>query len=450
MPTKISWKLTLSFLVVISLSLLIFYLHLTPVSIVLLLSLIGLIIFLLSRYLTQSLERMVLVSEKIAKGDFTQRIVASSTDELGALGRAINEMVQNLQEQFSQIEHEKNQLMTILDGMVEGVLVTNKNQEILLINPAFHLLLNLEENCVGRTVLECTRNQYIHNAIEMMLQNGRPYEEEISVMTDQGETYFILHTAPLRNEKEIMGSISVFYDVTRLRKLENMRREFVANVSHELKTPLTNIRGYAETLLQGALQDTEAAHRFTKKIENNALQLQNLVEDILKLSEIESGRLELNLIPTSLKTFIQNLYNDYEELLKAKGIYFKTEIKEPLAIPVDLSALKHILGNLIDNAIKYTPPEGTITLSAVEEGSFCKITVADTGTGISERDLPHVFERFYRADKARSRQMGSTGLGLAIVKHLVQAHKGEVGVMSELSKGSRFFFTLPLKNGDKL
>lgn len=444
MPTKIFWKLIVSFLVVISLSLLIFFLYLKPVSVFLLLGSAGLIVFFLSRYLTQSLGKMTRVSQKIAKGDFTQRIMVRSTDELGALGNAINEMAQNLQKQFAQTEHEKNRLMTVLDSMVEGVLVTNKDQEILLINPAFHLLLNLGENFMGRTVLECTRNKSIHDAIETMLQNGRPHEEEISVITDQEETYFILHTAPLRSEKNIIGSISVFYDVTRLRKLENMRREFVANVSHELKTPLTNIRGYAETLLQGALQDANAAHRFTQKIENNALQLQNLVEDILKLSEIESGRLELNLVPTSLRSFIQSLQSDYEELLTTKGIHLKNEVEESLIVPVDVSALKHILANLIDNAIKYTSTGGTIVITSMEGGNFCKLVVSDTGTGIHEKDLPHVFERFYRADKARSREMGGTGLGLAIVKHLVQTHGGEVNATSQLGKGSQFSFTLPL------
>lgn len=229
-------------------------------------------------------------------------------------------------------------------------------------------------------------------------------------------------------------------------KLEQMRREFVANVSHELKTPLTCIRGYAETLKEGALDDPKAARRFIDKIESNANQLQNLVEDLLKLSEIESGRMEMSPENLSLGVIVSEVMESFQGLIQAKDLQCLNRIPGDLRIYVDAKAMSQILRNLLDNAIKYTPEGGVITLEAEAYGSFCRMMVRDTGIGILEQDLSRIFERFYRADKAHSRQMGGTGLGLAIVKHLVQLHGGEVGVISEVGKGSQFFFTLPLSS----
>lgn len=226
-------------------------------------------------------------------------------------------------------------------------------------------------------------------------------------------------------------------------RMETMRREFVANVSHELKTPLTCIRGYAETLKHGALKDPEAAARFVDKIEANAGQLQNLVEDLLKLSEIESERMEINPETIILRTLVTEVADRFQETMEAKRIQCLNRISPEWQVKADPKAVRQILGNLIDNAVKYTPDKGVITLEVEPYGSFCRIVVRDTGIGIAERDLPRLFERFYRADKGNSRQMGGTGLGLAIVKHLVQIHGGEVGVRSEMDKGSEFWCTLP-------
>lgn len=227
------------------------------------------------------------------------------------------------------------------------------------------------------------------------------------------------------------------------RSLDELRRGFVANVSHELKTPLTCIRGYAETLRGGALEDRQAANRFLEKIESNALQLQNLVEDLLKLSEIESDRMEIKPERLSLRGVVADSSESCHHRIEQKGIQFLNRIPEDLFVQADPKMFCQILGNLIDNAVKYTGDGGVITLEAGRTGSFCRIHIRDTGIGIPEKDLPRVFERFYRTDKARSRQMGGTGLGLAIVKHLVQAHGGEVGVRSEIGKGSEFWFTVP-------
>lgn len=364
-------------------------------------------------------------------------------NQLTALGQQMKETVRNFENQFSEMKNEKNRFLTILDGMVEGVLVTNARGEIELVNPALHAIFNLDGECRGQTILECLRHAEIHEATQQVLAGGEAQEREIDLYIGSKERHLIVHTAPLQGVAEVNGSVSVFYDVTKIRNLENMRKEFVANVSHELKTPLTSILGYAETLRKGALEDPSLSKRFTEKIERNAQQLRELVEDILKLSEIEAGRMELRLQPLSLAVALDEIHSHFEETLQTRKIEFQKKVDTQLMIQADPQALRQILDNLVDNAIKYTPAGGCVTVSANQEDNGIKILVTDTGVGIPEKDLSHVFERFYRVDKARSREVGGTGLGLSIVKHLVQAHGGEVGVASEVGKGSQFHFTIP-------
>ncbi len=410
---------------------------LSAVVALLLSSLVG---FFLSRSMSRSLREMAHLADQIAKGNFSKRLKTNSKDEVGQLTKTINEMAMSLEKQFSELQNEKNQLQTILNDMVEGVLVSNEKNEIVLINPALQTMFSMDETCTGKTVLECIRNKTIHESIEKSLAMNSPVEGEVSFQ----EKHLMIQTSPFGSKSVSKGCVSVFYDVTALRKLENARREFVANVSHELKTPLTNILGYAETLRRGALQDTEAAGRFVEKIENNAIQLKSLVEDILRLSAIESGRLEMHLAPLSLEEVFREIQSTFETQIQSKNLIFEKKIPSGFIIQADPSAIKQIVGNLIDNAIKYTPNDGKITVSTIVLSSHCQISIADTGIGISEKDLPYVFERFYRVDKARSREAGGTGLGLSIVKHLVQAHGGEVGVESQIGNGTQFFFTLPV------
>jgi two-component system phosphate regulon sensor histidine kinase PhoR len=403
------------------------------------LAIAGLMGMLLSRSVARSLLRMSDVAQRISKGDFSKRLYSIPKDEVGTLARAINSMADGLESQLGELKRERNQLATILDGMVEGVLVTDPKGRIVLVNPALTGMLGLVGDCVGRTVLECLRNAAVNDAVEKALSEKALQEQEIEIFIGGEERSVVVHSAPLT-----AGSVSVFYDVTNVRRLENVRKEFVANVSHELKTPLTCIRGYAETLRTGALSDGDAARRFVEKIETNAGQLQNLVEDILKLSQIESGRLEIATAPTALGPVIGSLCDEFSDLAESKKISLKKEVAADLTVPVDVQAFRQILGNLVQNAVKYTPESGAVTVSARALGGVCRVSVSDTGIGIPETDISRVFERFYRVDKARSRAMGGTGLGLAIVKHLVQAHGGDVGVKSEVGKGSEFWFTIPI------
>lgn len=446
MRSKIIWKLSSAFILVTALSLTTFYFDL-PVtfSILTALTLASVTGFLFSRSLSRSIGQILLAAKKISDGDFSIQILPKTRDELGNLARSINTMADSLQRQREALAKESSQLKTILNGMIEGVLVTNFRQEVMLMNPAFRQMMHVDEESYGRTILECIRNEKIHEAISYVLREARPRKENISAFIDAEERFFVIHTAPFLEANEKIGSLSVFHDMTEIRKLEDIRREFVANVSHELKTPLTNIRGYAETLRTGASKDSEANIRFLKKIENNAIHLQELVEDILQLSQIESGRIEPLHQKLDLLSFFPLLLEEFKEQAHARSITFKESLAKNIpSLSTDPKVLSQIIRNLIDNAIRYTPEGGSVEISVQQTGPTIEMAVADTGIGISPENLPRVFERFYRVDQARTRGNGGTGLGLSIVKHLVQSLGGEIGVTSELGKGSRFYFSLPL------
>lgn len=357
--------------------------------------------------------------------------------------RSLEELARKTEEKLGQLNRDKNRLQTILDTMTEGVLVTNEKGEVERFNPSLPKILRLQSISPGETILASIRHPEIFEILKKVLTTQTPEEGEVLLPGDPPR-HLTVQITPLREGEKTVGAVTVFSDVTRLRQLEGMRREFVANVSHEIKTPLTNILGYAETLRTGALQDPESSGRFVEKIEKNASQLKSLVEDILKLSAIESGRLEIEPVCVNLNDAIQETVADFESLIAGKKMAFRSDSPRDLKIFVDPSQFRQILGNLVDNAIKYTPAGGAISLAARPVGPVCQIDVSDTGIGIPAKDLPHLFERFYRVDKGRSREMGGTGLGLAIVKHLVQAQGGEVSVQSEVGRGSIFSFTLPL------
>lgn len=468
MKSNILWKLIIAFTLTLALSLVVFYFYfipalegtltdlspfeiqkiLSPVHRAFLLAALtatgiaAIAIYFISRSTLRSLRQILLAAKKISAGNLSEKIFPQAGGELGLLAEAINEMAASLQRQFDLLTSEKNRLHTILDSMVEGVLVTNRKGIIQLINPALRTMLGLGNDCLGKTILECTRNHEIHAGVSRVLKQGQPEQNSLTIYQNQ-DRHLIMHAAPLYTDQKIAGSVSVFYDVTEIRQLENMRRDFVANVSHELKTPLTNIRGYAETLEQEGIRDEKLLERFIKKIRTNATQLQSLVEDVLELSAIESGREKLVMQIQYPLQVVKKVESDFALALQNKNLKFSSQIPISLKVTADPRAFEQILSNLIDNAIKYTPEGGSITVTAETSSDQCVIKIRDTGMGIPVEDLSHVFERFYRVDRARSRELGSTGLGLAIVKHLVQAQGGNVGVTSTLGSGSEFYFTLP-------
>jgi two-component system phosphate regulon sensor histidine kinase PhoR len=258
------------------------------------------------------------------------------------------------------------------------------------------------------------------------------------------EKIFFIHATPIAKNGTTEGAVLVFHDITELRRLEKVRREFVANASHELRTPISSIKGYIETLLEGAVDDKKNARDFLNIIRANSDRLENLIEDLLNLSKIESGKLDLKIGSCRLDEIADRILSELRKQAKDRGVEIKKDI--PVGLPemmADRAALSQILFNLVDNGIKYSKENGFVEIAAFEKGDFVQVDVEDNGVGIPEEDLPRIFERFYRIDKARSRELGGTGLGLSIVKHLVQEQGGEVSVQSELGKGSKFSFIIP-------
>jgi len=399
--------------------------------------------YLVSLRISKPIRQMARVSQDIARGDYSKRMKHVSQDEVGELATALNQMASQVEANLRRIEEEKQRLQAILFGMVEGVMVTDQGGRIILVNPAFQELFELKELPSGRTPLELLRNRGIQDLVEeAALSPSALVEKEISLSTARERT-FLAHAIALLEGNALQGIVSVFHDITNLKRLENLRREFVANVSHELKTPLTSIKGYTETLLEGALEDASHAREFTQAIYEQSERLGSLIDDLLDLSRIESGRMELRIENFELKPFVQEVLRPMDPIVEKKRLKLENRIPGTLTVKADPPKVRQILMNLLDNAVKYTPEKGEIVVEASPFSGGVQVKVQDTGIGIPEEDLSRLFERFYRVDKARSRELGGTGLGLAIVKHLVQAHGGKVWVESILGKGSTFYFTLP-------
>ena len=331
----------------------------------------------------------------------------------------------------------------LFDSMLEGLLLLDRNRKIHLANRAFKNLFNLKPELRGKTVVEALR---LHELDELLLRveaEKQVLDYEIR-LPELNERWLRVNAAVINNSAgEREGTILVFHDLTRLKQLERQREEFVANVSHELRTPLSLIKGYVETLLDGAHANPEVAGRFLKIIERNAGRLDLLIQDLLTISALESGAMKLNRQAVNLRALAERVFNDLQSKAENKGMKLVCDLPE-LTANGDPHRLDQVLANLVDNAIKYGRANGTVAVSGkTVDAGLIEISVRDDGPGIPPEALERVFERFYRVDKARSRDQGGTGLGLSIVKHIVQAHGGEVRAESEPGRGATFFFTLP-------
>lgn len=399
--------------------------------------------YVLSSVTSRSLRTMAAIAAQIGKGEFGRRIPVRSRDELGELATVMNEMSVRIEEHLERISAEKNRLDTILSGMGEGLMVTDARGVITLVNPAFRALFAIPEEVEGKPLMEITRHPALHDAFRAVVVTHGERLEEITIPLGEEKTV-LTHWVPLMEDGKIQGVVAVFHDISNLRKLEKVRRDFVANVSHELRTPVTVIKGYAEALLDGVLAaDTERAERFVEIIHRHAERLASLIGNLLALAELESGERSLNLAPLQLEGAVRQAVSLLEQKGHAKGIAITWSGAADLPpVLADRGKLEQVLINLLDNAVKYTPENGTVTVSAKAEEELVEIAVTDTGIGIPPKDLPRIFERFYRVDAARSRDEGGTGLGLSIVKHIVQLHGGNVAVASTPGKGSTFSFTL--------
>jgi len=400
--------------------------------------------YLLSNLTSKPLRDIAYAAARIGHGGVNIRIPVITDDEIGTLATVMNEMTDRIKDQVQVLSAEKQRLDTILRSMGEGVMVTTCDGEISLANPAFRRLFSVNIDVEGKKLLEISRHPDLQKAFNELNQSDvNELVQEIVIKPN--DTTLLTHWVHLSVNGVKEGIVAVFHDISALKKAENMRRDFVANVSHELRTPVTIIKGYAETLLDGALEsDPVRARRFVEIISNHSDRLTNLVNDILTLSSLESKEARLELTPIDVSGTIAKACTLLQERADQKGIAIINEASGGalLRVKADQGRLEQVMVNLLDNAIKYTPGGGTVRLFTEDSGEFVRVSVADTGIGIPFKDLPRIFERFYRVDEARTREQGGTGLGLAIVKHIVQLHGGVVAVTSETGKGSLFSFTL--------
>ena len=408
---------------------------------------LGIGIFVAGR-VTRPVVEMQDVARQMSEGHFDVRAPARSPDEIGTLGRSLNVMAGRLREKIGDLEREQAKATAVLDAMVEGVIATDGHDHIILINERARSIFGLGPARVERRpLLEVVRNVNLHDVLMAGrdAMDGGVVSREVR-LAGPADRVLQVHAVGLKFPGDVRGVVVILHDITELRRLEQVRTEFVANVSHELRTPLTAIQGYLETLLDGALEEREHARKFLEIVFRHTERLGRLTDDLTDLSNIELGKVSLRLEPTSVAEIADSVVAIISP--RASGGQVKVDARLPVDLPdvlADRDRLSQILINLVDNAVKYTPKGGQVTVEGrVDPAGMVEVTVRDTGVGIPKADLPRLTERFYRVDKARSRDLGGTGLGLAIVKHLVLAHGGELDIDSELWKGTTVRFTLPV------
>ncbi len=413
---------------------------------------------LVSRNISRPLEEIKRAAERFSKGDFSGRMTnfqkSSASLEVVTLATAMDQMAAQLNERIETIKAQRNELETVFSSMVESVIAIDSHEHVININTAAAELLGIEKNFArGKMVPEVLRNVKLQQQIKEVIRTGYSLQDEIVHSDNDGDRFLQTNIVPLNDRmNRLPGILVVLNDVTKLRRLENVRRDFVANVSHELRTPITSIRGYVETLLDGALENREDAVRFLKTVMRQAERLDEIIEDLLVLSRIEqeTDENQIKLETSSLCRVLEVAVETCGRLAAEKDVSISLACPESLQLKINDTLMEQALVNLLVNAIKYSRRGDRIDVTAspaADHGrNVVKISVSDTGVGIASNHLPRLFERFYRSDKARSRREGGTGLGLAIVKHIVLAHKGRIEVSSTPNMGSTFTITLPRNN----
>jgi two-component system, OmpR family, phosphate regulon sensor histidine kinase PhoR len=404
----------------------------------------GAIAIYMSRSYTERIERLREFSRRVAEGDFRPLAPDGKGDSLEALGASLNQTATRLDRTIRSLTEERNLSAAILGSMVEGVAVVNGAERLVFANPGFASILGLDVPPVsGSSLLEIVRQTELIEAVRRVLAGEPRVEAEIATGTLR-QHFFAATVASVR-AGETSGAVIVLHDITELRKLERIRRDFVANVSHEFRTPLTAIQGFAETLIGGAIDDPQNRGRFLGIILEHSRRLARLTEDLLRLSQMDAERMELEIRPVSVAQLIESCYETAQRQAVENDLILSLSMPSQLPdVAADIRRIQEVLQNLLDNAIQYTLPGGKIVLSAELRNDEVVFTVADTGIGIPEADQPRIFERFYRVDVARSREAGGTGLGLSIAKHMVEAHGGRIWVNSEVGAGSKFHFSVPV------
>ncbi len=408
--------------------------------------------------LTQPLSAVARAVRRLESEDFTVSSKRAAHDEVDGLADALHQVADRMQTKLAELSEDRAQLLAVLTSMIEGVMVLDRRGYVLQMNPALERIFGISRaEARGRPFAELFRNRQLSELVEATLRSRSHREAEL-ILPLTGRCLQIEASFAGGERDNEACVVLVCHDITELRRLETIRKDFVANVSHELRTPLTSIKGYVEALLDGAKDDPKMAANFLDIILKQSDRLNLIIGDLLELSHIESGRVSFRQDPIDLRAVIDRALSTIKPLAEKKGHRLVTFLEDAVpSIAGDEDRLVQVMTNLLDNAVKYTPLGGTITVAARRAskprtgdrpaGEALELSVSDTGIGIPETDRPRVFERFYRVDKARSRELGGTGLGLAIVKHIVEGHGGEVWVEANEPKGSRFMVRLPIHSG---
>ena len=396
-----------------------------------------------ANYLYSNIQELATVASNISKGktisDDIDALPTQRDDEFGTVARSISQLSEDLKNQIKIIAKQRDQFGLVLDDLGEGIIVTNKKGKVVFTNEQASVILNTE-NLFDRNIKEfdIPALNYLFKRVKSKKRADIEFEIEINRRT----TKWVLGSM---NQSKTTGQfILVLHDITQLRQLNSMRRDFISNLSHELRTPVSVIRANSETLLDGALEDKKEAKIFSKAILHNAERLTSMVSDLIDLSRIDYGDLKLNIVEVNLDNFIKSFIDSMKSVMKKKDIYIEYQPRHKKNIMADVQALERVMNNLIDNAFKYSPKGSVIEISTITNNNHIKINVADQGSGISEIDQEYIFDRFYRTASARASENKGSGLGLAIVKNLINSLNGEVGVSNRPEGGSIFWFTLPI------
>jgi len=413
----------------------------------------GLISYRVAYGITRPIEMITRVAQQITNMNYKARVHVRKKDEIGQLGQAINRMADSLQLQMNRILEDESRLKSVMENMISGVMMVDRDGKIVLLNRSGEDILGFSaQELLGKKFDEAKQQFEFTQLIQECIDLREHIRDEM-IFYYPSERILEINVSPISHaEDEWAGILIVLHDITAVRRLERMRSEFVANVSHELKTPIAAVKGFAETLLAGALNDKDTAKSFLQIIFDESERLNRLIGDILELSKIESKRIPLQFSPIALHSFVSNCLHVTNAEARKKSIELEMQVDENLYMEADEDRLRQILINLLSNGINYTPEGGKVKIKVESlpgegesaEDERIRMTISDTGIGIPKKDLPRIFERFYRVDKARSRSSGGTGLGLSIVKHLVELHKGTIRVESEVGVGSKFIIELPI------
>jgi two-component system phosphate regulon sensor histidine kinase PhoR len=394
-------------------------------------------------------------TEEMARAIVTGRQPQSepqlATSDFSQLAQELERMWREQQSLKSDIQEQRYNLHAILASMVEGVVVVDSNQVIRSLNDSFRAMFSLDTEPIGQTVVRATRQAALSELIRAAAKGQTVEVREIAVAhpgSPVAERFLSVNAVPMRDEAgEVTGVVAVLHDVSRVKQLEEVRRQFVANVSHELRTPLSIFHGYLETLMESTDLSKEDTAGYLRIMSKHSRRLQLLLDDLLILARLEARTDPLDIQPLSLRIFLQKILEEWEPRLREKKVSLDVK-PEVETIPADPFRLEQVIGNLLENAIKYSPPGAEINIRALAIGDKVELRVEDTGVGIPPGDLSHVFERFYRVEKARSREAGGTGLGLSIVKHIIGLHGGEVRAESTFGKGTAIIIHLPMNAGE--